>query len=366
MGVTWAWMCPRPTVVAAAGEVSPTRTSSPCSTASTCTKGAFDAVGFEDLDDIVCAVNGHSTYRQVKTKEDGTRHSVATMCRPEIKDRIETSSLGRLFSGKPLTEGTRFCLLLNETPTPDLGEFSTGRNVIRGAVSEGVRRGVAERLKDLALPEGMTISWCVDRFEVLVEARTIEQVEDAAIRRLKMPVIRVLSQQPLLEELEEVLSRLVGLVSRDARAPLPRRWSGDFFATQLEEAVMRVTGRRPDGGIEPLLSMASKLAPAGVPAEEADAQRDVLLDYRRRYRSSVGGERAVFDSLNDHVFAVCTEISAERRARIIDEGPAAYAATVQAVAGLELSRPDVMSFSDKLAALSDVTARCQNRYSDAS
>jgi len=328
-------------------------------------EGAFDAVSFEDLDDIVCAVNGHATYRQVKTKEDGTRHSVATVCRPEIKDRVETSILGRLFSGKPLTEGTRFCLLLNETPTPDLGEFSIRRDAIRGAASEEARRAVAERLMDLPLPEGATISWFVDRFEVLVEARTIEQVEDAAIRRLKMPVARVLGQQPLLEELEEVLSRLVGLVSRDAMAPRPRRWKDDFFATQLEEAVMRVTGRRPDGGIEPLLSLGSKLAPAGVPAEEADAQRDVLLDYRRRYRASVGGERAVFDALNDRVFAVCTEISAKRRARIIDEGPAAYAATVQAVAGLELPS-DVMSSSDKMAALSDVTARCQNRYSDAS
>lgn len=329
-------------------------------------EGAFDEVGFEDLDDIVCAVNGHSIYRQVKTKEDGNRHSLATVCRPEIKGRVETSILGRLFSGKPITEGTRFNLLLNETPTPDLGGFSNGRGATRGAVPEEPRQEIAERLKDLALPDGVTISWCVDHFDVLVEARTIEQVEDAAIRRLKIPVAHVLGQQPLMDELEEILSRLVSLVSRDARAPQPRRWNAALFAEHLEAVVTRVTGRRPDGGTEPLQSLASKLAPAGVPAEEAIAQRDLLLDYRRRYRAAVGGERATFDALNDGVFAVCLEISAKRRAGAIDEGRAAYAATVQAVVGLELSSPEVVSSSDKLAALSDVTARCQNRYSDAS
>jgi hypothetical protein len=329
-------------------------------------EGAFDEVSFEDLDDIVCAVNGHAIYRQVKTKEDGTRHSVATVCRPEIKGQVETSILGRLFSGKLITDGTRFCLVLNETPNTDLGGFMVSRGAVRGAAPEEPRRVIAERLKDLALPAGVTVSWCVDRLDVLVEARTIEQVEDAVIRRLKAPVAHVLCQQPLMEELEEVLSRLVGLVSRDARALRPRRWNAAFFTAQLEDAVARVTGRRADGHIEPLPSLASKLGAAGVPAEEADAQRDVLLNYRRRYRAAVGGERTQFDDLNDRVFAVCTEISAKRRAGIIDDGPAAYAATVQAVAGLELSSPEVVSSSDKLAALSDVTARCQNRYSDAS
>ena len=50
------------------------------------------------------------------------------------------------------------------------------------------------------------------------------------------------------------------------------------------------------------------------------------------------------------------------RARIPD-GPAAYAETIQVIKRMDMSGAAI-PMPDRLAALADVTARCQNRYSD--
>lgn len=326
--------------------------------------GIYDQVGFEDLDDIVCVADGQVTYRQVKTKEDATRHSVATVCRPKIKDHVETSILGRLFSGKPPTTNSRFCLVLNETPLGDLNAFRIDRGQERGPVAEKHCRSIAERLASLIVPDGVEVAWFVDRFEVIVEARTIEQIEDVILHRLGEPVTATLGQQPLLRELEEVLVRLFSLVARDAMAHKAKRWDTAVFTTALQDAIVAATGRRADGTTAPLQTLARKLRPVGLSDPEVAAQNEALLNYRRRYRSAVGGERARFDSLNDHIFAICTEVSARRRAGDIEPGPQAYAATVNAVCERPLIPAMPASQSDRLAALSDVTARCENRYTD--
>ena len=286
------------------------------------------------------------------------------MCRPEFKNRVETSILGRLFSGKPLTDNTRFCLLLNETPIADLDAFKIDRGDVRGVVPDEDCCGLAEKLRDLDTPDGLEISWFVDRFEVMVEARTIEQVEDLILHRLEQPVSASLGQAPLLREVEDVLIRLSSLVARDAMARQPRRCDASAFEAALADAVVAATGRRTDGTTAPLQSLKSKLGPAGLTPEETAAQSDALLVYRRRYRSAVGGERAQFDSLNDHVFAICSEVSASRRAGQIAPGPIAYAATMMAVCERPLVPAREVSQPDRLAALSDVTARCENRYTD--
>ncbi|MFD2414844.1 dsDNA nuclease domain-containing protein [Amycolatopsis pigmentata] len=331
--------------------------------------GQFEEVGFEDDDDIVCTCNGHTIYRQVKTSERGHRHSIATICRPEVNGRVETSILGRLFSGKPVTSGTRFCLLLNETPQPGLAAFVANRGTTRGVVPTEHCLAIQTKLQGLALPDGATISWCLDRFEVLVEARTIEQIEGTVLKRLQKPAEAILGQPPLAAELDDVLARLLGLVAREAAREAmdmtERRWSPDQFSEFLHHALAQSTGRRADGSIEPLQTLASKLRPAGVPAAEAKGHVDQMLDYRRRYRAALGGERTRFDVLNDHIFTVCTTISAKRRAGIIRDGPPAYAATVEAATAVELPPQYAVTVADKLAALSDVTARCQNRYTDA-
>jgi hypothetical protein len=226
------------------------------------------------------------------------------------------------------------------------------------------RDEICSRLKNLQLSENVDIGWYIDRLDVLVEARTIEDVEAHLLRRLAEPVAAILGAQPLMSELEEILTRLSSLVARHARAFKKQRWSREFFSQSLCDTVTRVTGHREDGSIEPLESLANKLKPAGIPLDESRAQTDILLGYRRRYRSALGVERELFNSLNDHVFAICTDISAQRRAGMIADGPSAYAETVRAVTHLDLPHTGSIPVYDKLAALSDVTARCQNRYSD--
>jgi hypothetical protein len=326
--------------------------------------GNFSEVGFEDLDDIVCMLQRDAIYRQVKTKEDATRHSISTICAAEKSGKPETSILGRLFSGKILTDSTRFCLVLNTMPTADLAAFKVERGQVRSEVSERHCAKIVESLRGLPLVEKYNIRWHIDRFEVLIEARTIEQVEAIILSRLNKPVAKILGQSPLMSELQDVLIALCGLVARDARTVQPKRWSAEFFSLALQEAVTHATGRRADGELEPLQSLAAKLEPAGVLPDEARAQVDAMLGYRRRYRTAIGSERAYFDSLNDHVFALCTEICAQRRAGLIPPGAAAYAKTLQAVAHLESGTIRTTPLPEKFAALSDVTARCQNRYSD--
>lgn len=324
----------------------------------------FDEVGFEDLDDIMCLLHGNPTYRQVKTKEDGTRHSLATICAPEKRDQFETSILGRLFLNKPLTADTRFSLVLNETPTPELGAFCIQRGDPCGSAPEGYQQYIANKLGALPLAEGKDIYWYISRLDVIIEPRTIDEVEQKLLKRLVEPVAQLLEAPPLYSELVEILIGLSTFVARDAWAPASTRWDASLFAAKLQSLVTWATGRRSDGTIEPLPSLAEKLRPAGIPPQEALAQTDAMLRYRRRYRSSVGQEREYFDTLNDHVHAVCTQVSADRRASRTLDAPATYAATVARVSIIEPYDGKPVPLPDKLAALSDVTARCQNRYTD--
>jgi len=326
--------------------------------------GLYDSVGFEGLDDIVCVSGQHATFRQVKTQEDGSRHSIASVCRPEIKDRVETSVLGRLFSGKPLSDGTRFCLVLNETPQPDLGAFKIERGDARSTVSTENCQAIITRLEKLPVAKGATVAWYVERFEVLVEARTIDQVEDAILRRLAKPVAALLGQAPLHPELEDVLFRLGAIMARDARTVQARSWDCGSFAAELDRLITAATGRRRDGTDAPLEDLIGKLGRAGVPAAEAEEHARAAREFRLRYRSAIGGERQAIDSLYDHVFAICAEVSARRRAGEIAAGPAAYAATVDAVCNRPLVPARTVSQPDRLATLSEITSRCQNRYSD--
>jgi hypothetical protein len=76
---------------------------------------------------------------------------------------VETSYLGKLFLGKPLPDDTRFTLIINEIPQPNLYEFAVERDRPRGPVSEPTRNAVIEQMSDLQLPDGRDIAWCVDR-----------------------------------------------------------------------------------------------------------------------------------------------------------------------------------------------------------
>lgn len=143
--------------------------------------GRCDEVGFEDHDDVVRVRGPETIYRQVETSEGGNRHSIATVCKPETRDAPATSILGRLFSGKPLDAGTRFCLTLNETPQRDLLSFVSTRDAPEPTPEQRCKDEIETRLAGLPLSDGFSVRWCVDRFHVLLEPRTIEQVENAIL-----------------------------------------------------------------------------------------------------------------------------------------------------------------------------------------
>jgi hypothetical protein len=330
--------------------------------------GQWASVSWEDLEDILCYRDGAPNYRQVKTTEEaGNRPSVASVCRPETAQKTaETSYLGKLFLGKPLPEGTRFTLITNEMPQPDLYEFAVERDHRRGPVSEATRIDVITRLSGLQLPDGRDVAWCVDRLDVLVAGRTIEDIEREALQRLAPHVSELLGTGAMYEEVVEVMTWLIKDIERNARALRPRAFSSEDFRTALETSVRKVTGRRRDGSTEPLMTLQEKLQPTGVSEAEAEGLHDAMLAFRRRRRASIGTKRQQLDDLADDVYALCTVTMVERRSGLIAPGAAAYEATVLKVANLPQVADRTHSVTDALATLSDITARCLNRYADAS
>ncbi|MGJ5797480.1 dsDNA nuclease domain-containing protein [Streptomyces griseorubiginosus] len=330
--------------------------------------GCWTAVSWEDLEDILCHRGDAPVYRQVKTIEEaGVRHSVASVCRPESpKKSVDTSYLGKLFLGKPLPDGTRFTFIVNETPQRDLFEFAVERSQSREPVSAAVRDDAISRLKGLSLPDGRDVAWCIDRLDVLVEARTIEHVEGEVLQRLAPLVRACLGQEPCITEVVDVMTWLIAdCISRQARALRPRHFTADEFRAALEECVRKVTGRRQDGSTELLMPLQQKLRPAGVPDTEAEGQHDAMLAFRRRRRSSIGARRQQFDDLADKINSICTVTMAKRRGGLLEAGPAAYLATISAVSEMPEVAGGHVSLTDALAVLCDITARCQNRYADA-
>lgn len=114
------------------------------------------------------------------------------------------------------------------------------------------------------------------------------------------------------------------------------------------------------------MTLTQKLRPAGIPDAEAERQHESLLAFRQARRQSVGLGRRRLDALSDKVFAICQVTSARWRGGVIQAGQAAYMATVQAILDIPEVQSGEVALSDALAVLSDITARCQNRYEDAS
>lgn len=233
-------------------------------------EGHWTAVSWEDLEDILCHRDDAPVYRQVKTIEEPRRHSVASVCRPESPNKsVATSPLGKLFLGKPLPDGTRFTFIVNETPHKDLHEFVVERGGSRRPVSADVRETAIRRLNDLTLPDGRDVAWCIDRLDVQVEARTIEQVEQEARQRLDPLVRPHLGRDPSYSELGDVLTWLLAdYISRQARARKSRQFTVDDFRAALEDCVHKATRHRQDGSIESLVAHQQKRPPAGVPEPE--------------------------------------------------------------------------------------------------
>lgn len=74
-------------------------------------------------------------------------------------------------------------------PAADLYQFVCDRGLNPQPVTGASRERVLERLAELTFPDGRDLAWCVDRLDVLVTARTVEQVEQEAFQRL-YPYVR--------------------------------------------------------------------------------------------------------------------------------------------------------------------------------
>lgn len=176
-----------------------------------------------------------------------------------------------------------------------------------------------------------------------------------------------LGQEPLVPEVDEVLKSLVSVhIGRSAAKRTPRRHTADDFRSILEECIRKSTGQRRDGTTERLMTLADKLSPAGIPQAEAERQHESMLSFRQARRRSVGMSRERYDALSDKVYAICQITTARRRMGLIQPGQPAYAATLEAIVKMPEVESGQVELSDALAILSDVTARCQNRYEDAS
>ncbi|WP_217196713.1 hypothetical protein [Streptomyces buecherae] len=131
---------------------------------------------------------------------------------------------------------------------------------------------------------------------MVVEARTIDQVEAEAMTRLAPLVEACLGEKPLYEEVEEVMIWLISrYIARSALELRPRTFTADDFGRALDDSVRRATGRRRDGSTELLMKLKFKLRAAEIPEPEAETQHDAMLAYRRTYRASVGTRRRAYD-----------------------------------------------------------------------
>ncbi|MEV6595088.1 dsDNA nuclease domain-containing protein [Streptomyces acidicola] len=298
-------------------------------------EGQWTAVSWEDLEDILCHRDGAPVYRQVKTIEEvGTRHSIANVCRPEEKKAADSSYLGKLFLGKPLPDGTRFTFIVNETPQRDLYEFVAERDRPRGPVSADARVDIVQRLRGVQLPDGRDSGWCVDRVDVLVEARTIDQVEAEAMARLAPLVEACLGEKP-----PRCGPRRQRAQSNPATA---RRFHRTVDETQAQAAGCRNTGAR--GG-----------SPARChPRLPSDLPRQCRYPAPRVRRSSRSDQR----HLHAHDGETTRRTSRRRLGGVLE--------TLVAVSELPEVTSRQFTLAEAHAVLSGITARCQNRYADAS
>lgn len=321
----------------------------------------YTSVGFEAEDDIICTQDDRIVYRQVKTRENAEAHSVARVCRPEVKGKVETSILGRLFSGKdePLGEVT-FCVVLNEPPSQTLWPFKHEGPCGTTTADEGSRQEVMNKLTALPLPDwAPNIGFLVERLEVQVLPRTADDLEKDIVSRLEDPVAKQIGQKPLLDELAKIAELLLSKVAREARRSVARSWTADEFWSIFADVVTQATGETANGTL-PLVPLADKLDAAGLDHAEIERSFQELESLRRRVRSAIGTEKARYKELNREVFAICQRVAAHRRAGKVQPGPAAYSAVVDA---LDTNVDDTLGTSaDRMATLTDVTYRCQNRY----
>lgn len=324
-------------------------------------------ISWEDLEDIQCASGDVPIYKQVKTQEGAqARFSIAAICRAEKNKDPHTSILGKLFSGKPLPDGALFTLIVNETPNADLYCFLSANDGRDRSHLEVHKQDIVTRLTGLAVSDERDLNWCVDRFEIEVRQRDIEDVENDALRKLEPYAVEMLRAAPLISELDNALTAILTCIAREARAKEVTTWTVEEFQAKLQSCISRAIGVGQNGELQPLIPLRDKLAPTGVSEEEADRIAETMTRFRRLYRSSVGLQQETYNDLSDDIHAICTEVMAKRRGGEISAGAESYMKTLEQVKNLPQVTSGEIPLRHAHALLSDITARCQNRYADAS
>jgi hypothetical protein len=325
--------------------------------------GEWDEVLPEGEEDVTCRRSIPPLHRQVQVKtleNPPSLWSPARLCNPEIRDRLDTSILGRLFTNKDLSDETILVLVLNEGVSRDLLPLKVGQNLDRS----GIELDLARRLDGLAPSSGRTVGWCVQRLEIEEFEATAEGVEGRIFRSLST-ACQSLGRALLPDEIEQLLSDLMQTVQAAARAleaVAITRTEFELMLTRRAEELMHSTNEL-QGDLAPTLDQ--KLRRAQLNDEQVERCQRMRAAFNRRRRSAVGQMGAALDDLATEVFMACSSAAARRHAGQIAPGAELYAETVRAVSDVHRIggwSGRQLALADAYGALHDITARCQHRY----
>jgi hypothetical protein len=326
--------------------------------------GEWDRVTPESDEDVVLerADAGDSHFIQVKTVEHPSQLlSPASVCRPEVAGRPDTSILGRLISGKSFPENARLILATNERVNPELRPITTDSQLDRSHVESDL----GSRLSGLQ-PVNRNLAWCIERTYVEECENSADGLE-AQVLMLAASVASARGFPLLASELDVLLSRLIGWLQARSR-------DRDISAIEQVEMQGVFDGWLSDIVSNTGLSIASpnqalrpKLEAAGLSSEEIRKCEEMRFRFSRQRRSAVGEERASLDGVADEIAMACLGIKAERSAGTLAAGLPSVHKTLQKVSELHASRDwetDGVPLATAYGVLHDVTGRCQNRYVD--
>jgi hypothetical protein len=324
--------------------------------------GLLATVTCDGDEDVTCADDaGSPEYCQVKTVEfPSGPWTVANVCEPERAPDRATSILGRLFVGKPLPESATFRLVGNMPLHPHLRPFVPGSALDRSAVSTTI----AGRLGSLALSDGRTVGWCLDRLTIEQVGGDADALEAMVLRELGGMTLR-LSIGLLQNELESLLEGLVAVVQQGARSSDAAPIARDSFIDEVRDRANRARGATADAAGPEAPTLAAKLAAAGLSPEQIAAMKHTHLEFSRTYRSALPDQVRRLDNMVERIRMACVQLTLRRREGLLAPGAAMFAATDSAVRDLHAADgwdgqgiPLVLAYG----AMHDVTARCQHRY----
>jgi hypothetical protein len=287
--------------------------------------------------------------------------SEALLCAGEPAGHPETSILGRLFGGKSLPDHASFRLASN------LGvNFALRPFVLNGP--GGDRRipiaTMARSLASLALEDGRTIEWCLERLEIEMCEATIDGFESVVSRELDLLCVEW-GLSLLAEEREQLIVALLAEGQAAAREEPSRTLTPEEFEEFVRQRAAEAR-RVVDQLLDPTTpSLLVKLSAAGFSDEEIEAAATTRFRFSRERRSAVGEQLRNMDRLTDEIAMACMQVHALRRTGTIPPGMPSFSAVAEKVEALHGSGPwgDLgIPLSLAWGALHDITDRCQNEY----